>query len=125
MNYLMLAVEESLPLPKSLPPTMRDALIVIGAILLVAAGLALWASAVRKRHRRRSAPHRPHYSHPSSGHSGGEEDGEPRHSSHSRHRRRRRREHRPRNPTLAETGGLPPIRSDDPSKPPQTPPPQT
>ena len=27
--------------------------------------------------------------------------------------RRRRREHRPRNPTLAETGGLPPIRSED------------
>lgn len=26
---------------------------------------------------------------------------------------RRRREHRPRNPTLAETGGLPPIRSED------------
>jgi len=31
--------------------------------------------------------------------------------------RRRRREHRPRNPTLAETGGLPPPR--------QEPPPQT
>lgn len=32
-----------------------------------------------------------------------------------RHRkwRRRRREHRPRNPTLSETGGLPPARSDD------------
>ena len=32
----------------------------------------------------------------------------------SRHRRRkRRRGHRPRNPTLAETGGLPPIRPED------------
>jgi hypothetical protein len=27
--------------------------------------------------------------------------------------RRRRRDHRPRNPTLAETGGLPPLREDD------------
>jgi hypothetical protein len=27
--------------------------------------------------------------------------------------RHRRREHRPRNPTLAETGGLPPVRSDE------------
>jgi hypothetical protein len=27
--------------------------------------------------------------------------------------RRRRRDHRPRNPTLAETGGLPPAREDD------------
>ena len=37
-------------------------------------------------------------------------------SQHGRRRRkwhRRRREHRPRNPTLAETGGLPPIRSED------------
>jgi hypothetical protein len=30
----------------------------------------------------------------------------------SHRRRRRRREHRQRNPTLAETGGLPPIRSE-------------
>ena len=31
----------------------------------------------------------------------------------TRHRRRRR-EHRSRNPTLAETGGLPPIRGEKP-----------
>ena len=30
-----------------------------------------------------------------------------------RKRRRRRREHRPRNPTLAQTGGLPPVRSEN------------
>jgi hypothetical protein len=34
-----------------------------------------------------------------------------------RRRRRRRREHRPRNPTLAETGGLPPIRTEAPPGP--------
>jgi hypothetical protein len=27
-------------------------------------------------------------------------------------RKRRRRKHRPRNPTLAETGGLPPVRTE-------------
>lgn len=32
---------------------------------------------------------------------------------HRRHHRRRRREHRPRNPTLADTGGLPPKRPND------------
>ena len=32
-------------------------------------------------------------------------------------RRRRRRNHRPRNPTLAETGGLPPVRKDSPPGP--------
>ena len=35
--------------------------------------------------------------------------------------RRRRREHRPRNPTLAETGGLPPIRPEDPPSSPNPP----
>lgn len=38
-------------------------------------------------------------------------------SSRRRKRRRRRREHRPRNPTLAETGGLPPIRTEAPPGP--------
>lgn len=35
-------------------------------------------------------------------------------SSGRRRRRHRRREHRPTNPTLAETGGLPPPKSDPP-----------
>lgn len=40
-----------------------------------------------------------------------------RHGHHPPHRhRRRRQEHRPRNPTLAETGGLPPLRPEDPPK---------
>lgn len=115
MNRLFLAVDEPLPLPGPMTPLMRETLIVIAALLLVALGLLFWAGAIRKRRRRRSAPHRPHYSHHSSGHS---EDGdESSHSSHSRRRHRRRREHRPRNPTLAETGGLPPIRTDEPSQP--------
>jgi hypothetical protein len=47
-----------------------------------------------------------------------EEDTEPEEGK-SRHRRRRRKHnHRPRNPTLAETGGLPPLRQGDPTKPP-------
>lgn len=36
-------------------------------------------------------------------------------------KRRRRRSHRRRNPTLAETGGLPPIRTQTPSSPPAQP----
>lgn len=122
MNYFFLAVEEPLPLTGPMSSTMRDGLVVTGAILLVAAGLVLWAVAVRKRHRRRSAPHRPHYSHHSDEHTADEEGDESRHSSHSHRRRRRRREHRPRNPTLAETGGLPPKRQEEPSRPPQYPP---
>jgi hypothetical protein len=47
-------------------------------------------------------------------------EGAPRH--HHRHRRRRRRRHgdsRSRNPTLAETGGLPPLRTGPEPKPPR------
>ena len=43
-----------------------------------------------------------------------EESGE---GSERRRRRRRKRGHRPRNPTLAETGGLPPVRPPE-SRPP-------
>ena len=35
------------------------------------------------------------------------------HHREHRHRHRKRREHRPRNPTLAQTGGLPPRRPED------------
>jgi hypothetical protein len=117
MNYLFLAADEALPLPGPMTPLMRETFIVIGAIVLVALGLLFWAGAIRKRHRRRSAPHRPHYSHHSGSHSVSEGGDDAGHSSHSHRRRRRRREHRPRNPTLAETGGLPPIRTDGPSQP--------
>lgn len=36
------------------------------------------------------------------------------HSHHRGKRRKRLRAHRPRNPTLAQTGGLPPLREDGP-----------
>ncbi len=44
------------------------------------------------------------------------QDEEARH--HHHRRRRRRREHRPRNPTLGETGGLPPTKTDPTLNPP-------
>ena len=98
-------------------PVMRELLVLLGAILLVlVAGIA--AVLLRRRLERPRAK---------------------RHE-HSRRRRpfhrtatgvarlrkmiqeqpiRRRRHHRPRNPTLAETGGLPPVRPDSSPKPPQ------
>lgn len=45
------------------------------------------------------------------------------HHPHRGKRRKRLRQHRPRNPTLAETGGLPPLRDEPPPSPPQPPPP--
>jgi FtsZ-interacting cell division protein ZipA len=114
MNYLFLAVEEPLPLPGPASPAMRETFIVIGAVLLVAVGLLLWASVAYKRRRRRSSSHRQHHEQKSAGKASAD-SAETRQTSHSR-RRRRRREHRPRNPTLAETGGLPPVRTEGPPR---------
>jgi len=111
MNYLFLVVDEPLPLPGPASPAMRETLIVIGAVLLVAVGLLLWASVAYKRRRRRSSSHRQHHEQKSAGNASAN-SAETGQTSHSRRRRRRRREHRPRNPTLAETGGLPPVRTE-------------
>ena len=94
----------------------REFLLVLGAFVLVTAVLLLWARYFRKRRRHHSHHHHHHHSTEQSAATGtdltasGQE-------THRRRRRRRRREHRPRNPTLAETGGLPPLRPDPPSEP--------
>lgn len=102
---------------------MGDLLLIIAASLLVAAvlvGVALFFRNRRKRHRRRGSRER----------SGGEsrvakpdteqdETGQDRSGLRRRRRRKRRRDHRRRNPTLSETGGLPPARQDPSSCDPQ------
>jgi hypothetical protein len=89
-----------------------------GALGLVTLLLLCWAAFFRKRRRQHS--HRHHHHHPrSSGQfeSSGADAGQGQEGQRKRRRRRRRREHRPRNPTLAETGGLPPVRTDKPAEP--------
>jgi hypothetical protein len=70
--------------------TVAEVLIYFGALLLVALGVFGWA-VFRTQHRRR-------------------------HSHHNRlkpaSKHQRLPEYRPRHPTLAETGGLPPIRNE-------------
>jgi hypothetical protein len=102
-----------------LTPSTRDALIILGAIALVTLVALLWAAFLRKRHRRRHKHHDEHH------HSSrpdevpeilkGKEFPTP--HERRRHRRHSRHKHRPRNPTLAETGGLPPIRPQGPPDP--------
>ena len=81
--------------------------ITVGALLAIAASAFLWAAFLRKRrrhpfhHLRHHAPAPPSTDNP-----------EHRKASFfSSRKRRRRRRKRPSNPTLAETGGLPPIRT--------------
>ena len=84
----------------------RDGLVVAGALLAVTLIVTTWAVFIRKR-KRRASRHADDYKRApieSSSSAAG---------SKGRKWRRRRREHRPRNPTLAETGGLPPVRPPD------------
>ena len=98
----------------------RELIIISGAVLLVVLALLFWAIFIRPPRRQRSPYH------------GGRKsergllltDSEKK-SHRTRHRwfgfgkrrKHRRRRERPRNPTLAETGGLPPIRTDEPTDP--------
>ena len=94
----------------------REGLIVVGAAVLVAVGVTVWVVFSRKSRRRR---HRHHHNHPDSHEQAkaaeaADQDGAPSGSRKRRKWRRPRREHRLRNPTLAETGGLPPVRTGGP-----------
>ncbi len=107
---------DDLPATKTVPGEM-DIYIVVGAVVLIVLLALVWVIVLRKPRRH----HRHHHYHsssrtpgmsPQAGVDNPSEDGDK--PGESR-RRRRRREHRKRNPTLAETGGLPPIRGDKPT----------
>jgi hypothetical protein len=122
--FLAQLSDELGPRKFKMSPSSRDVVLVMGAALLVSILALLWAVFLRKkrRHHHRSELHdhslsTPAKTQPALAQTGN--SGNPGTSSHAHHkRRRRRRKERPRNPTLAETGGLPPIRSEGPLEPP-------
>jgi hypothetical protein len=96
---------------------LKDFLLIIGVGAGLTVILLFWAlSSARKRKRHR----RQHHSLVPGAAPAAEEGEEPAapHRHYHHRRRRQREEHRGRNPTLAETGGLPPIRPSSPSTPP-------
>jgi hypothetical protein len=117
----LLAVETPLMAPGQQPGLIRtagaaqDLLIVLGAGVGVLVLLIIWAVYLRRRSRHHSSHHSSHHRHhhrsepaPTEA-AASEEETTP----HHHHRQRRqKREHRGRNPTLAETGGLPPPRPE-------------
>jgi hypothetical protein len=121
---LLNPLEES-PLPSRSTNTwftsqMRDVLLVVGAALIMALVLFLWAFLTRKNRQRHSATSRGTRLIYRSEKGAVSSDGR------RRRVRKKRREHPdnlPRNPTLAEAGGLPPLRPEDPSPPPSPNPP--
>ena len=101
--------------------TLKELLLLLGALALVTLLVVLWAVYLRKRPREHSHRHHHHrhHSHDDIESVSTSVNGDPDSTGEKRYRRkrRRRREHRPRNPTLAETGGLPPLRTERPSDP--------
>jgi hypothetical protein len=98
-------------------PAMRDHLVLFGALFLVVftvvTGLLL-LRALKHRHSQRHGRSRHRHS---SRRTAGEMAGLKKTISERSHHRRR--VHRSRKPTLAEAGGLPPMRSDEPLDSPQ------
>lgn len=110
-------------------PAILQTLIVLGSILLVALVIFFWiawrqtrssSGSRRHRHRRRHQHHHRHHDHTpvfsatsddASDETPEEEHDKQADSGSGRHRKQRR-PHRPRNPTLAQTGGLPPKRPE-------------
>ena len=101
-------------------PATREGIIIFGALGLVTLLVLIWAIYFRKRRRRRRSHHhsQQHSSGPAESPTAPAEDSAPP-PPQSRHKRRRlRHRSRSRNPTLAETGGLPPLRPESPPEPP-------
>lgn len=108
--------DEGLPGLSRLTPAVQDGLILMGAFLFVIGAFLFWILVIRKKKRRTSNRHR-HRHRKSAIKTAVAGVSEIKQLIRER-QRRRRREHRPRNPTLAETGGLPPPRVGNDSGPP-------
>jgi hypothetical protein len=117
MNTIAIFLAQAVPADGFSWESMRERLIIFGAIGLVTLVLLLWAVLLRKKRRRRHSHHHWHHHTPTPvdvpvapQNADAPAPPEKRRRRHSRHR------HRPRNPTLAETGGLPPVRVEIPPK---------
>ncbi|HLH57485.1 MAG TPA: hypothetical protein VKY92_28150 [Verrucomicrobiae bacterium] len=97
--------------------TLSELLVLLGAVALVTLGLIVWAVYIRKPPRQHSHRYRYPTGQPTPADANAVSETEDGSGKRYRRKRRRRREHRPRNPTLAETGGLPPLRAEQPQDP--------
>jgi hypothetical protein len=118
MNTIAMFLAQGVPADGFSWESMRERFIIFGSIGLVTLLLLLWAILVRKKRRRRHSHH--HWHHHTSSQTdapaAAQNEDAPVPPEKRRRRRHSRHRHRPRNPTLAETGGLPPIRPETPPK---------
>ena len=86
--------------------------VLFGAVGMVTALIVVWAIFIRKRPNEASRRYRYRSSRDSAEEGTNGVSNPAAEAEALRDRRKRRRKRRPRNPTLAETGGLPPVRTD-------------
>jgi hypothetical protein len=115
--FLMASLSDLAVRWQDMNPHTRELLAGVAAVLLLVVLVLVVVTLSRKR-RHHSRHHHSHDPVEDEALETAEPDGEDATPRKRRKWRRRRRPHRPRNPTLAETGGLPPLRSDPPSDPP-------
>lgn len=95
------------------PNGLVQYLIILAVLLVMTLGAFVWAAFFRRHHRRHHHSHHRRSESPGAPAArDGDDPSSPR-PSHHHHRRRRRRTERHLNPTLAQTGGLPPVRSGE------------
>jgi FtsZ-interacting cell division protein ZipA len=104
--------DEGLPGDARMSTAMKERLIVLGAVMVVTLMVLGWAILFRRKRRRAARRADRHHRRQSFTKNSSQGMAE---TNKSVAEHRRRRHHRPRNPTLAETGGLPPVREDTPS----------
>ena len=104
------------PIARTTGLLFKDVLVIIATGLALGLLLLLWARHYVKRKKHHHQHDRKEVSHSLPAVSDQDDEDEPRR--HGRRRRKRRRGHRPRNPTLAETGGLPTTKTEPSPNPP-------
>lgn len=107
MNYFhpILAEAEAGGVWASMTDEARTRLITVAAFAVVILAIFVWAVFIRKQKNKRR---RIHKRHPHTWELSGDEG-----KSHRRRHRRKRTPDLPQNPSLADSGGLPPRRADD------------
>ena len=115
-------MDDSIPIPVvgRMSPGWEDFFIVMGVLLVVVIIAFIWVAFFRKASRRTRRSHR--HSHHRMSYGQQIRKGATELKEFARkHKERRRRQRNPVNPTLAETGGLPPVRTSDTPSPPSLP----
>jgi len=109
---------DTIPVANPMPPGLVDLFIVLGAVVLVALVVFFWVFLFRKDGKRRRKHHHHHHHHRKSYREELQKNASGIKEFIRQRRRRHHHEHRPINPTLAQTGGLPPLRDADQPPPP-------